>query len=129
MSYDVCLRRYRSVSAFAPICHPSACPWGEKAFGGYLGGDRASWAAYDATDLVVGYKGPPLSILIDQGKSDNFYTQKQLLPEDFLVASARNDNVTTALRMQEGYDHSYYFISTFVEEHLNHHAQYLGAPQ
>ena len=118
--------KYKSVSAFAPICNPINCPWGQKAFSGYLGNDRECWKEYDATELVKHYSGPPLSyILIDQGKSDNFYSEKQLLPENF-VAACRERSVPVVLRMQEGYDHSYYFISTFVSDHLKHHANALN---
>eukprot|EP00911_Craspedida_sp_UC1_P002490 UC1_evm1s1850 len=119
--------KYASVSAFAPICHPMACPWGEKAFSGYLGTDNKeeTWAAYDSTELASKYVGPPLAILIDQGKADGFLEKGQLLPDDFIQASAGADNITCALRMHDGYDHSYYFIASFVEDHLKHHAQYL----
>ena len=113
---------YRSVSAFAPICNPVNCPWGEKAFSGYLGPDREQWKAWDATELVKNYKAPPLSyILIDQGKSDAFLSEGQLLPENFVV-SAQATGMPVVLRMQEDYDHSYYFIATFMEDHIRHHA-------
>lgn len=113
---------YRSVSAFAPICNPVNCPWGQKAFSGYLGADRENWTAWDATELVKTYNGPPMQyILIDQGKSDKFLTDGQLLPENF-VASAQQSNVPVVLRIQEDYDHSYYFVNTFVEDHIRHHA-------
>eukprot|EP00051_Salpingoeca_urceolata_P027123 m.480118 g.480118 ORF g.480118 m.480118 type:complete len:291 (+) comp21704_c0_seq1:85-957(+) len=116
---------YKSVSAFAPICHPSACPWGKKAFTGYLGTDEDVWAEYDATKLVAKYNGPPLHIKIDQGLEDGFLGQNQLLPDDFFQA-AKSSGVGVALAKQEGYDHSYYFISTFIEEHIDHHARVLG---
>ncbi|XP_053403305.1 S-formylglutathione hydrolase-like isoform X3 [Mercenaria mercenaria] len=116
--------KYKSVSAFSPISNPINAPWGKKAFTGYLGEDQSKWQEYDATELVKKYNGPPLNILIDQGKSDNFYVDKQLLPEN-LVDACKSSNVPVVLRVQEGYDHSYYFIATFVEEHINHHAQYL----
>ena len=113
---------YRSVSAFAPICNPVSCPWGEKAFSGYLGPDREQWKKWDASELVKSYKGPPFSyVLIDQGKADSFLTGGQLLPENF-VQSAQEAGVPVVLRMQEGYDHSYYFMATFMEDHLRHHA-------
>lgn len=115
---------YKSVSAFAPICHPSNCPWGQKAFTGYLGQDKAAWADYDACDLATKYAGPPLNILIDVGKADGFYEKKQLLPEDFLTIAAQN-SLPVALRMQAGYDHSYYFISSFIDDHIKHHAEYI----
>ena len=119
--------RYRSVSAFAPIAAPSQCPWGQKAFSGYLGPDRRQWAQYDTTELVSQIKDaagrPP--ILIDQGLSDQFL-QTQLHPELFEQA-CRKVGYPLQLRLQEGYDHSYYFISTFVQDHLVHHARLLRA--
>lgn len=116
---------YKSVSAFAPICNPVKCPWGEKAFSGYLGSNKESWKEYDATELVKNYDGPIPDILIDQGTKDQFYPS-QLLPENF-VEACRSKNVPVTLRMQEGYDHSYYFIASFVEDHIKHHARYLKA--
>ena len=113
---------YRSVTAFAPICNPVNCPWGEKAFSGYLGADRDTWKQWDATELVKTYKGPPFSyVLIDQGKSDSFLNNGQLLPENF-VQNAQEGGVPVVMRMQEGYDHSYYFVKTFIEDHIRHHA-------
>lgn len=115
---------YQSVSAFAPIAAPTQCPWGEKAFGGYLGHDRATWAPHDATELVkAGRKAPPL--LIDQGLADNFLAA-QLHPHLFEAACAQAGQPLT-LRRHEGYDHGYYFIASFIEDHLRHHAQTLCA--
>lgn len=120
---------YRSVSAFSPICNPINCPWGQKAFTGYLGTDREEWKKWDATELVKTYKGPPFSyVFIDQGKADNFLSEGQLLPENF-VQSAQDGGVPVVLRMQEDYDHSYYFIATFIEDHIRHHAAALLSPQ
>lgn len=119
--------KYRSVSAFAPICNPTKCPWGEKAFTGYLGEDRETWKRYDATELTASYAGPKLDVLVDQGAADSFYTGGQLLPEALVEAAEKNDAVDVSLRLQEGYDHSYYFISTFVEDHIEHHARSLLA--
>ncbi|XP_071798141.1 S-formylglutathione hydrolase-like [Asterias amurensis] len=118
--------QYRSVSAFAPICNPMQCPWGQKAFSGYLGSDQETWKEYDSCELVKGYKGPPLDILIDQGKADNFLTASQLLPDN-MVAACASSKMPVTLRMQEGYDHSYYFIATFVNDHIKHHMRYLNA--
>ena len=119
--------KYKSVSAFAPICNPVNCPWGQKAFGGYLGGDRETWKNWDATELVSNYKGPPFPyIIIDQGKGDSFFGQGQLLPENF-VDACRKVSMPVVLRMQEGYDHSYYFIASFVEDHVKHHAKALNS--
>jgi S-formylglutathione hydrolase len=111
--------RYASVSAFAPIAAPSRCPWGEKALGRYLGPDRTRWADYDAAALVTGGARAP-ELLIDQGLSDQFLAG-QLLPgalEEACLAARQ----PLRLRRHEGYDHSYYFISTFIDDHLHHHA-------
>jgi len=116
---------FASVSAFAPICNPIECPWGVKAFTGYLGSDKTAWAKYDACHLVKDYHGPPLSLLIDQGDQDDFYKNGQLLPDNLLLACTEA-NVKMQLRMQEGYDHSYFFISTFIGDHIDHHAKHLN---
>jgi len=116
---------FRSVSAFAPIAAPSRCPWGEKAFGGYLGADKASWRNYDASELVA--DGPvrfPQGILIDQGLADKFLAE-QLNPDVFEAACDAAGQPLT-LRRHAGYDHGYYFISTFVEEHVRLHRRQLG---
>jgi S-formylglutathione hydrolase len=114
---------FRSVSAFAPICSPIHSPWGEKAFTRFLGNDKAKWEAYDATSLIMerGWRGPPL--LIDQGTKDPFL-KSQLMPERLKRACEKSDVLLT-LRMQEGYDHSYYFIASFIEDHLRFHAGHL----
>lgn len=116
--------RFKTISAFAPICAPSQVPWGEKVFTNYLGSDRATWSAYDATDLIntMGWHGAPL--LIDQGTSDQFLAE-QLKPEIF-QAACRKAKVPLELRMQDGYDHSYFFMATFMEDHLRFHAGHLG---
>jgi S-formylglutathione hydrolase len=115
--------RYQSVSAFAPIAAPMSCPWGETAFRGYLGENRQTWSAYDASELVktAAWRGP---ILIDQGEADSFLAQGQLLPERF-EAACQEAGVDLRLRLQPGYDHSYYFIASFMEDHLRHHAEAL----
>jgi S-formylglutathione hydrolase len=116
--------RFRSVSAFAPIAHPSVCPWGIKAFSGYLGDDRAAWAAHDATELMQRAQRPfPGGILVDQGEADKFLAE-QLYPDDFAVACAAAGQ-PLQLRRHHGYDHGYYFIQTFIEDHLLHHAAQL----
>ncbi len=113
---------FRSCSAFAPIAAPMRCPWGTKAFGGYLGPDKAAWAAHDATMLVqAGHRAPAL--LIDQGEADQFLAE-QLLPHRF-EAACRDAGQPLRLRRHAGYDHGYYFIASFVEDHLRHHAQAL----
>lgn len=117
---------FKSVSAFAPICNPLECPWGVKAFGGYLGDDKSSWEEWDSCKLVKKYNGPPLEILVDQGKADNFLTAGQLLPDN-LVSACAGAGVPVIMRMQEDYDHSYYFIASFMGEHFDHHAKFLKA--
>jgi S-formylglutathione hydrolase len=114
---------YRSLSAFAPISSPLRCPWGEKALIGYLGADRTRWRSYDAAVLIAeaGWKGPP--ILVDQGTQDQF-VDTQLHPE-LLQEACTSAGVPLELRMREGYDHSYFFIATFIEEHLRFHARNL----
>ncbi len=115
--------QYRSVSAFAPICHPSVSPWGEGCFGAYLGPDKAAWAAYDATELVrAGARLPPNRI--DHGTDDEFLAG-QLFPQDLQAACAETGQ-TLDLRMQEGYDHSYHFIASFIGEHLAFHRRALA---
>jgi S-formylglutathione hydrolase len=116
--------RFKSVSAFAPIVSPLNCPWGHKALGGYLGEDQATWREYDACALIEdGARVPDL--LVDQGTADNFLNE-QLKPELLEAACAKAGQPLT-LRMQPGYDHSYYFISTFLAEHLAWHAERLKA--
>jgi S-formylglutathione hydrolase len=110
---------YKSVSAFAPIAAPMQCPWGKKAFTNYLGEDRETWREHDATELVARKPFPGL-ILIDQGTADQFLVE-QLLPEKFKAAAAQSGQ-SLNLRMQPGYDHGYYFIQTFMADHLRHHA-------
>jgi S-formylglutathione hydrolase len=115
--------RYRAVSAFAPIVTPGQVPWGEKALGRYLGSDHAAWRPYDAVALIEdGARLPEL--LVDQGEADNFLAE-QLRPE-LLRAACDAAGIPLTLRMQPGYDHSYYFISTFMADHLRWHADRLG---
>ncbi len=118
--------RYRSVSAFAPIAAPMRCPWGEKAFTGYLGSDREHWRQYDATELMLQIRDAKTRphILIDQGLADQFVAS-QLHPEIF-EAACRSVGHPLTLRRHAGYDHGYYFISSFVDDHLVHHAKQLG---
>lgn len=114
--------RFRSVSAFAPICAPSDVPWGEKALGRYLGHNRAVWAEYDAVALIAGGARLP-DLLVDQGSADNFLAAQLRTPE--LEAACAAAGMTATIRMQEGYDHSYFFISTFMAEHVAWHAERL----
>ena len=114
--------RFTSVSAFAPIVNPSSVPWGEKAFTAYLGEDREAWRQYDAS-LLMAEASHRLPVLIDQGLSDNFYPL-QLQPE-VLENVAREHQYDLTLRWQEGYDHSYYFITSVIEDHLHFHARHL----
>ena len=113
---------FRTCSAFSPIVAPSQVPWGRKAFSNYLGADEAAWAAYDATKLVA-ERPSGAHILIDQGSADQFL-EDQLRPALF-EAAAREAGQALTLRMQEGYDHSYYFIATFIEDHLRWHHERL----
>ncbi len=115
--------RYRAISAFAPIVAPGQVPWGEKALGGYLGPDRAAWRRHDAVALIEdGARAPAL--LVDQGEADQFL-EGQLRP-GLLAAACDKAGIPLTLRMQPGYDHSYYFISTFMADHLRWHAERLG---
>ena len=117
--------RYRSVSAFAPIVAPSRVPWGETAFGAYLGDDRAAWKQYDACELIADAR-ERLPLLVDQGDADEFLAT-QLQPGRLQDACAAAGHPLT-LRMQPGYDHSYYFIASFIGEHIAHHAAALKRP-
>lgn len=115
--------RYRSVSAFAPIVSPLASPWGEKALGGYLGPDRAAWRAYDACALIAdGARLPEL--LVDQGTADDFLESQLKTP--LLADACAAAGIPATIRMQPGYDHSYYFIATFMADHIAWHAARLG---
>lgn len=116
--------RFRAVSAFAPIASPMNCPWGEKALTGYLGTDRAAWRQYDACALIADGARVP-AILVDQGLADGFL-EGQLKPE-LLEAACTAAGIDLTLRRQPGYDHSYFFIATFIEDHLRWHARALGA--
>ncbi len=118
-------RLFKSVSAFSPISSPTRCPWGEKAFGAYLGADRDAWRAHDAALLIEAGKAASFDdILVDQGTGDSFL-QNELKPE-LLEAAARSAGQKLTLRRQEGYDHSYFFIATFVSEHVAFHAARLA---
>ncbi|MCM8731061.1 S-formylglutathione hydrolase [Hephaestia sp. MAHUQ-44] len=116
--------RFRSVSAFAPIAAPSHCPWGEKALAGYLGDDRTAWRAYDACALIEDGARVP-ALLVDQGGADTFLTD-QLKPQ-LLEQACTAAGIDLTLRIQPGYDHSYYFISTFMPDHVAWHARRLAA--
>ncbi len=115
--------RFRSVSAFAPICAPAEVPWGRKAFGGYLGEDPSAWAQHDAVKLIEGGARAP-ALLVDQGLDDQFLAQ-QLAPERLEAACAAAGQPLT-LRRHAGYDHGYFFIQSFVGEHIAHHAAALN---
>ena len=116
--------RFRSVSAFAPIVSPLNCPWGDKALGGYLGQNRDAWRQYDACALIEDGARLP-ALLVDQGEADNFL-HEQLKP-GLLVMACRKAGIPATIRMQPGYDHSYYFISSFMAEHVAWHAERLNA--
>ena len=115
--------RFQSLSAFAPIAHPMRCPWGRKAFTGYLGKDESTWAEHDASALTARLSSPPhpAGILIDQGEADRFLLEDQLQPEAFEAACLKSGQ-PLALRRQPGYDHGYYFVQSFIEDHMRHHA-------
>jgi S-formylglutathione hydrolase len=115
-------QQYQSISAFSPIVNPRNCAWGQKAFSNYLGADQAQWSAYDATELVQ-QQQVPFPILIDQGDADQFLDQ-QLLTDNFAQA-CKAAQQPLHLRMQSGYDHSYYFIASFIADHLKYHAELL----
>lgn len=112
---------YRSVSAFSPITNPMNCPWGIKAFSLYLGEDKANWSRYDSCELLKAADSVP-PILVDQGSADSFL-EEQLKPDMFQSIAKQHDNIV--FRMQVGYDHSYFFIQSFIEDHLAFHARYL----
>lgn len=116
--------RFKSVSAFAPITSPMRCPWGQKALSLYLGADHTAWRQYDTTELI-GQAEENLPMLVDQGTGDQFL-EEQLQPE-LLIEACDAANYPMQLRMQEGYDHSYFFMATFMEDHINFHAKALKA--
>ena len=113
---------YRSVSAFAPICNPSISPWGQGCLGAYLGADREAWKAFDATELLRG-GAECLPLFIDQGAADEFL-ENQLFPGN-LASVCRERNISIKLRMHQGYDHSYFFIASFIGEHISYHTRFL----
>jgi len=116
---------FRSVSAFSPIANPCESPWGQKAFKGYLGKNKEVWKEWDATCLAENYKGVPMELFIDQGSEDNFLKQEQLLPDNLLQAAAKNEHLQCIYQKRNGYDHSYYYIATFIGEHFDYHAKLL----
>lgn len=116
--------RYRSISAFSPICNPVNSPWGIKAFSGYLGDDKSQWVHYDASVLLAKTQ-KAIPILVDQGTLDNFYPQQ--LQTDSLKKAAEQSGANVQIRLQQGYDHSYYFIASFIEQHIQFHAKYIGS--
>lgn len=115
--------RFRSTSAFSPIVSPASCPWGEKALGGYLGADRSVWREYDACALIAAGARLP-DLLVDQGDADGFLAEQ--LKTSLLVEACKKAGQNATIRMQPGYDHSYYFISTFMAEHVGWHAARLA---
>ena len=114
--------QYQSVSAFSPIVAPTQNPWGQKAFAGYLGENKSTWLAYDTCELIK-HAQEKLPLLIDQGSDDEFL--EEFLTPNKLVKVCDEYNHPLNLRMQQGYDHSYYFIATFIDDHLRYHAKYL----
>ncbi|MFM5881010.1 S-formylglutathione hydrolase [Aeromonas sanarellii] len=118
--------RYRSVSAFSPISHPSRCPWGQKALGAYLGNNPLLWQEWDACQLLRHHDSPPLPTLVDVGLDDPFLAEQ--LGIDTLAEVAATREWPLALNRHPGYDHSYYFVASFIEAHLRFHASHLGEP-
>lgn len=116
---------FQSVSAFSPIVNPIKAPWGQKAFNGYLGDDSNSWKNYDATELITSGNTHPRPILIEQGLGDEFL-EKELLTQN-IMSAAKDSDQEIMLNEREGFDHSYYFISTFIEDHIKYHLSYLQA--
>lgn len=117
---------YQSVSAFSPICAPTVCQWGMKNFTAFLGKDnKDSWKEYDATELVGKYNGPSLELFIDQGSDDQFLTDGQLLPQNLLEA-CKKAQLPCIYKLRDGYDHSYFYIATFMGEHIEYHAKFLN---
>ncbi|MBC2025638.1 S-formylglutathione hydrolase [Listeria booriae] len=112
--------RFHAISAFSPIVNPSDVPWGMKAFDAYLGADKQAWAPWDASKLLASHDGKSVPILLDQGTADNFL-HVQLQPENLIAP----EGYPLKIRMQDGYDHSYYFIASFIDEHLDFHKNYL----
>ena len=115
--------RYRSASAFAPICSPINCPWGHKALGNYIGDDRQAWKQYDTTELVK-VAERQLPVLVDQGDADNFLAEQ--LKTELLEQASSDAKYPITIRMQAGYDHSYFFIASFIGEHIAFHRQHLN---
>ena len=115
--------KYRSVSAFSPIVAPTHCPWGQKALGNYIGADKTAWADYDSCELEA-KASEQRPTLVDQGTSDNFLEEQ--LKTELLVQACEKANYPMTIRMQEGYDHSYFFIATFIQSHLEFHSQHLS---
>ncbi len=115
--------RYRSASAFAPICSPLNCPWGHKALGNYIGDDRQAWKQYDTTELVK-VADRQLPVLVDQGDEDNFLAEQ--LKTELLEQASSDAKYPMTIRMQAGYDHSYFFIASFIGEHIAFHRQHLN---
>ena len=116
-------QRYRSISAFAPIASASRSPWGIHTLSRYLGPERQAWQLSDATSLVAGYQGDPLPLLVDQGEADPFLEEQ--LKTGLLIDACKQAGYPAEIRMQPGYDHSYFFVSTFIADHIRFHAQYL----
>ncbi|MEE4278329.1 MAG: S-formylglutathione hydrolase [Halieaceae bacterium] len=114
--------RFRSVSAFAPICAPTQCPWGEKAFGGYLGDDREAWKAHDSCELLRAARAQ-LPLLVDQGSADDFLGSQLRL--ELLEQACADTGYAATIRRHDGYDHSYFFIASFIDEHFAFHARHL----
>lgn len=120
-----CPGAYKSVSAFAPVANPMKTNLGIQAFTAYLGPDQTEWQPWDATCLVETYDGPKMELFIDQGTADEALLEKRLMPKNLLCAASRNINFQTIFKMRDGYDHSHYFVATFIGEHIAYHAKML----
>merc|ERR1712000_205757 len=120
-------RLFKTISAFAPVSQPTECAWGQKAFKNYLGEkDKSKWLDYDAVALLQHYEGDYVDVLIDQGTDDKFLKDGQLRTEELRQVASKANNASIVVRMQHGYDHSYHFIATFIEDHIRYHAERLG---
>ncbi|KAG2198740.1 hypothetical protein INT47_005425 [Mucor saturninus] len=117
--------QFKTASAFSPIANPSNCPWGQKALSGYLGSDKETWKAYDTVELLKSHLNQKLDILVDVGTADNFLAKELLIDQLEETVKQLGRETEFTIRRQEGYDHSYFFISTFIADHIQHHANLL----
>lgn len=121
-------KKFKSISVFEPVSNPIASNIGSNVFASYLGKDKINWLQYDATSLTESYNGQPLEILLDQGTSDSFYLNGELLPENLIKAAEKNGKVKIIYKLREGYSHGSMFVKTFIEEHFSYHNNILNCP-